>query len=467
MARAVQHAHDHGVIHRDLKPANILMGPGGAPHVADFGLARLKGAETLTAAGKGMGTPSYMAPEQIRSARVEGQADVWALGVILYECLTGQKPFQGTAQQVMFKILNEPPPSPRSLVPTIPPGLEAVVLRCLARQPEARPSAGELGDLLERWLAGEEWPVPPPRRPRYLAAASLGLLLLPLLMGAVALLGPSPEPEPVEKTFLKRVEARLKRGEVVELVPASGLPAWQRWTFEKERVPVPDRHGPLWIDASQTTQLELMSGVPVRAYRLTAEVAVLDGTQHGVCGLCVLGSETPVSNWAEHECYVLGLAITPDKALAPWIGVIHYRPRISRTIGPHRMSEARPTLNPATFQAAGGVGRIVAAGVPTPFSLAAELAMIRGRLSRGTFHRLDLEITPHSIKAAFDGVVIDDLQGPERADFLRIWWRLCARARRPDSPRATPPAFLPEGRLGLFLTPGNAMFRNVRLSPIP
>lgn len=143
-------AHARGVIHRDLKPPNIfLVGDfsKGAPQhlfakVLDFGLSRFHGGEgeqNLTKTGFIMGTPSYMAPEQARGQRVDQRADVYGLGTILYTVLTGRAPFQGeTPQAIILALLNSEPPRPRSLVPTIPPHLELVIERAMARNPEER-----------------------------------------------------------------------------------------------------------------------------------------------------------------------------------------------------------------------------------------------------------------------------------------------------------------------------------------
>jgi serine/threonine protein kinase len=143
-------AHARGVIHRDLKPPNIFLvgdfSKGAPPHlfakVLDFGLSRFHGAEgeqNLTKTGFIMGTPSYMAPEQARGQRVDHRADVYGLGTILYTVLTGRAPFQGeTPQAIILALLNSEPPRPRSLVPTIPPHLELVIERAMARNPDER-----------------------------------------------------------------------------------------------------------------------------------------------------------------------------------------------------------------------------------------------------------------------------------------------------------------------------------------
>jgi tRNA A-37 threonylcarbamoyl transferase component Bud32 len=160
LAEAVQHAHQHGVVHRDLKPANILLTEDGAPKITDFGLAKkLEGGAGLTHTGMILGTPSYMAPEQAdgKVQEVGPAADVYALGAVLYEMLTGRPPFQGpTAHDTLRQVIADDPAPPRRLQPRLPRDLEIICLKCLAKEPERRYTSAEaLADDLRRFLAGE------------------------------------------------------------------------------------------------------------------------------------------------------------------------------------------------------------------------------------------------------------------------------------------------------------------------
>jgi hypothetical protein len=184
LARAVQAAHEAGVVHRDLKPGNVLLDADGTPKITDFGLAKkLDGAGGLTQTGVVLGTPSYVAPEACSGAKDVGPAaDVWALGAILYELLTGRPPFRGaTALDTLMQVVSEAPVPPSRLRPGIPPALEAICLRCLEKDPGRRPaSAAALAEELERFRAGGmRGPEhqPSPFGPRALLTAA-GIVLL-------------------------------------------------------------------------------------------------------------------------------------------------------------------------------------------------------------------------------------------------------------------------------------------------
>jgi serine/threonine-protein kinase len=140
VAEALDIAHRKGIIHRDIKPSNILLTTEEDPVVADFGIAKMIQQDNadLTSAGTIMGTPLYMAPEQIKGEHVDGRADLYALGVVLYQLLTGHTPFSGDTLAVITKQLHEPPPPLRTSTPDLPAPLEAVVLRALSKNPEQR-----------------------------------------------------------------------------------------------------------------------------------------------------------------------------------------------------------------------------------------------------------------------------------------------------------------------------------------
>jgi hypothetical protein len=192
LASGLEHVHARGVLHRDLKPSNVLFDEEDRPVLVDFGLARLADARSLTATGELLGTPSYMAPEQVRgdATAIGPRTDVFGLGALLYHALTGRPPAAGAnLAKVLATILEADPPRPRSLVPGVPPGLEAVVLKALARRPEDRfeSAAALAGGLAAAGAA--------PRARRLAGPVVLGLLgLLGLLAVAWARSRPAVAP---------------------------------------------------------------------------------------------------------------------------------------------------------------------------------------------------------------------------------------------------------------------------------
>lgn len=134
---ALDYSHAHGVVHRDIKPANLLVTRDGRIKVGDFGIARIE-SSTLTQTGAMLGTPSYMSPEQFRGEAIDSRSDLFSAGVVLYQLLTGQRPFSGTTAAVMQQVLTHSPAPPSRVNPLLPAALDAVVMRALAKTPEAR-----------------------------------------------------------------------------------------------------------------------------------------------------------------------------------------------------------------------------------------------------------------------------------------------------------------------------------------
>jgi tRNA A-37 threonylcarbamoyl transferase component Bud32 len=151
VARALAAAHERGVIHRDVKPANVMLTREGAVKVVDFGIAHAAGSDTLTGRGVVLGSTAYLSPEQASGDRVDARSDVYAFGCVLYEMLTGQVPFRAdTPVATMYRHVNEDPPPPSSVRP-VPPALEAIVMRCLAKDTRKRFASAEDLEGALRW----------------------------------------------------------------------------------------------------------------------------------------------------------------------------------------------------------------------------------------------------------------------------------------------------------------------------
>jgi serine/threonine protein kinase len=159
IARALDHAHRKGVVHRDVKPGNIIIDKNGKPYLMDFGLAKEIGAAfRITRPGMAMGTPAYMSPEQAEGdGSIDGRADVYSLGALIFEILTRRPPFKGASLvETMMQVISETSPSLRDHTPEVDPAIEAICMKCLSKNRERRyATAGELAQDLDAFLAGK------------------------------------------------------------------------------------------------------------------------------------------------------------------------------------------------------------------------------------------------------------------------------------------------------------------------
>jgi hypothetical protein len=196
MADVLHHAYQRGLIHRDVKPNNILMSRDGRPLLTDFGIAKALHESTgLTRTGTSIGTPEYMAPEQIQGQKVDGRTDIYALGIVLYEMLVGWVPFSAhTPVAALYKQVNEPPAPPRQANISVPDWLEAVVLKALAKSPHDRfQQASDFSEALRQRQMPRKVPTPAPATARQRAAEPKAERrrqgpLLPILIGGIVIL---------------------------------------------------------------------------------------------------------------------------------------------------------------------------------------------------------------------------------------------------------------------------------------
>ncbi len=235
VAEAVGFAHEQGIVHRDLKPANILLRADGSPVVTDFGLARSEADRTaLTATGAVLGTPMYMSPEQVRgrTREIGPTTDVWALGVVLYEALTGTMPFDGPAPADLYRRIQEEDPIPPSRKSSeIPSDLEAICLKALAKEPSRRyPNARALAEDLGRYRQGLPVHARPPSvayrtlkwlRRRRTGVAAAGTVLVTLVLAFLA--------------FSRWQRERAFRDHRIAAERAFASGEWAKAAFESER----------------------------------------------------------------------------------------------------------------------------------------------------------------------------------------------------------------------------------------
>ncbi len=227
--RAARYAHKHGVIHRDIKPHNVLIDPDGRVRVTDFGIARA-GTSDITETGSVMGTAQYLSPEQAQGRPVDARSDLYSIGIVLYELLTGQVPFDAESPvTVALMQVSEPPMLPRELVPTIPPAVEAVVLRAMEKDPDRRyQTADEFIAALETARAAPEQVPPPlveeiveePPRSRWWLWLLIALALIAIAVGLYLALRPEQltVPDVIDRESATASQILQNRGFEVDIV---------------------------------------------------------------------------------------------------------------------------------------------------------------------------------------------------------------------------------------------------------
>lgn len=445
VARAVQHIHEHGLLHRDLKPGNILL-DGGEPLVSDFGLAKsLESDLELTRSGAALGTPSYMAPEQAagRSDRVGPQTDIWALGVILYELLCGSKPFTGQSREEVIRAIQEDEPSaPRSVSPSLDRNLEAILQKCLEKEPARRyRSAGALADDLGAWLRGEPIRARPlgrvGRAVRWVRRHRL-VTMAAALAGTLALTGFLIVDRFDPDRTLRPLQRALLTQQNVTLLGPTGPPAWSQWQVPGAML---SRHvdETFSLHSGNRSLLALLPNIPWERFRLNAEVK--QATSHeGGTGIYVAHESFPAADGPYHG--FIGLTFNETgklrldengkpRAQAQLRAFHHYEPRLG-TFVLRNADLAPPHFWPPREPGDAHLWRSLA-----------------------------LEVTLDQITAYLDGNAIGKVTTQQKLRHAKIM------TMHKHTVIEQMPGFPSSGGLGLLVDNGIASFRNVEIRRLP
>jgi serine/threonine protein kinase len=452
IALAVDYAHRHGVIHRDIKPGNVLLTADGEPMLADFGLAYVNdSSQRLTPTDFLLGTPNYMAPEQLRGSKVDARADIWSLGIVLYELLTGELPFDDEDRAALFvKIATHEPARMRAPNRPVDRGLESIVFRCLEKQPADRyQTAADLAADLAAWRRGEwrsqswydwanRWARSVSRHPVRAAGAmlSLGLaiVLTPLVINSLD------EHAPIRSEI-----SALERGEAVTLIGPVGGPKWYRSFPPNELILKMSRIGqPLEIiDAKYPCFMELLPGPLPSRYRLQCEIPRWSNSGRKLeeeRGLIVCA----VLQESQHRRQWTGIGVTlvfPDEN----------NPRQVRAMMELRHIELAKNdqrINQAIFAFKDKQCEIVLNEQP------------RDREDHGWFH-LVFEVSPEAVIASLDGHQIGRLDPAEEL-------RAASLLQRKKGLDGQPLNLILDrrGSLGLWLRHTDTRVRNVIVTPL-
>jgi serine/threonine-protein kinase len=462
LAGAVEYAHQARVLHRDLKPGNVLLAADGTPKITDFGLAKLLDEDDgQTCSEMLLGTPSYMAPEQAeaRAADIGPATDVYALGTILYQALTGRPPFKAaTRAETLRQVIGLAPVPPSRLRREVPRALEAICLKCLEKAPGLRyASAQALADDLGRWLRGEATLARPPRWPgrvgrwlgRHRVAVGSAAVLVTVL-AVVYLSNP--------QRYLDWAERELARGRPVTLLAQSGRPDWYRWRAGGARSSLSQAADGSFLVSTWAEHglLELLPDVPCASYRLRAQVSHRDSktasASEAVCGVYV-----------GH-----GVSRRPggEVQLATFL---HFNDIVrdqDADQGPRKPRPFNYVKLATSFFCEGGEHSLVTG--PLASRAGAKFAPT-GKIAQAPWHTLEVTVAPGSVRGTWDGRPVGELSTArflmEAEPTLSAW-----REKLPQQTNLLPdlPPTLPtRGGLGLYVAFGSATFREVVVTPLP
>lgn len=428
VTRAVQYAHEQGVIHRDLKLGNVLLDERGEPFVTDFGLAKIEDEDVeLTQSGQVVGTPAYMAPEQAagRSKLIGPRSDVWALGVMLCELLTGQRPFSGaTSAEVKENILAGMPRRLRELRPELNVALEAIILQCLRKDPAQRyESAGALADDLERYLWGERpraLPLSPTVRllrgvrRHWRSSTVVGIAFLLAMILAAIHFAPSPPPAPPTPLVL---------------IDGGKLQSETRWIVGEKSTTCKGGTGnePFSLQSTELSLLQLLPEPPWPRYRLQARIRQEEGGEGSEAGIFFALDRYPAGKGAYFSFWDLGISENAPKSGKAQMTVARVQ-----DFPPHAVGALPPLgLVPHSY---------VCSEREQWRTLAVEwdLTQVRAFLGEEPIRQLDRKSLQHFSAQILFGLG-EALNGQ----------------------------FTPEGGLGIYVHNGKASFEQVILQPLP
>ncbi|HKI37228.1 MAG TPA: serine/threonine-protein kinase, partial [Gemmataceae bacterium] len=445
LAQAMQHAHEAGVVHRDLKPSNVLLDADGTPKVADFGLARLLDADiTRTASEVILGTACYMAPEQTGGGSRDAgpAADVYGLGAILYDLLTGRPPIErGSWATMLERVRTQEPIDPCRLRPEVGRDLEAVCLKCLRKDPARRyASARELADDLRRFLDGKptaarplNWAGRLGRFVRRRPLAGVAAVLLILAAVAVPVAAYYLDPQRVPKDCLHELE----HGRSVTLLGATGPPRWRRPLIgEVNVVDSPAHDDTFSVSTLHDAYVELLPAGRARGYRFRIRVRHERSEGAGEVGIYFAHSHFETGAGVEH-CFC---------ALSFSEGEGNHTPQPSLDL---RVRRRRP---PGRFLVQTW-GEITAPVVPLPADLpAAE-----------RWRELRIDVSRQCVRVFSQGDLVGEVLSGRLIELFQE--DLNSPHDRFYEPSLSP-SLAAAGGIGIFISDGWASFRDAVIEPL-
>jgi len=456
VTRGVAYLHRLGLVHRDLKLANVLIDAQGRCRVADFGLAWIADAEPLTQPLQQLGTPGCMAPEQTLGRKVDARADVFALGILFYEALTGQKPFYGRTREELCRTTREQQPiEPRQLRPEIPPELQNILLRCLEKHPENRYAhAGELEQELSAWYNGQPTTTPPPTTswlPYWfgsLASVLVFEVMLGLLMGAALRSTPSTDRQAFEM-------AALHRGGAIELIGPHGGPRRCRWLRASEHpLPLIQPRASYTLRVTQPSLLELLPSVPCRRYRVSANLRMVMPSDTAQAGLYVMGSESATPKGIEADCLVLRFHHGTSLLLAEASVVSLSAPS---SLG---ATQTRYIDNNCKLYT------LVLRGLIVPRHMGDLLTATAGLhpLVFGQRHHLEIDVSSEQVDFRMDGLPMHSWRRAEDQNLHTMWWNHLQTL--PGFQQRPTPVYQAKGSIGIYLHNGAVEVTHLRITPL-